>query len=233
MHIRFDGRTAIVTGAAHGFGRAIALGFANLGARVVACDVLKAELDETARLAADRQTRIEARILDVSDRHAVQKAIGATRDAHGRIDILVNDAGGVMGQVGPAARRGVRGGLARDLRREPRRRVLLQPGGRAGDEGGALRPHRQHLERRRPRHQPDRHPGVRVGEGGADRARRASSRTSSGRSASRSTTSRPASCDRTRRPRSNGSRTARTASAGSSRTSRSSASARPTTSPTA
>ena len=100
MHIRFEGRTAIVTGAAHGFGRAIALGFANLGARVVACDVLKAELDETARLAAMQQTRIEARILDVSDRHAVQKAVGATFDAYGRIDILVNDAGGVMGQVG-------------------------------------------------------------------------------------------------------------------------------------
>ena len=100
MHIRFEGRTAIVTGAAHGFGRAIALGFANLGARVVACDVLKAELDETARLAATQQTRIETRVLDVSDRHAVQKAVGATFDAYGRIDILVNDAGGVMGQVG-------------------------------------------------------------------------------------------------------------------------------------
>jgi len=100
MDIRFEGRTAIVTGAAHGFGRAIALGFANLGARVVACDVLKAELDETARLGAAQQTRIETRVLDVSDRRAVQTTIGETFDRHGRIDILVNDAGGVMGQVG-------------------------------------------------------------------------------------------------------------------------------------
>ena len=51
MHIRFDDRTTIVTGAAHGFGRAIALTFANLGARVIACDVLKDELDDTARIA--------------------------------------------------------------------------------------------------------------------------------------------------------------------------------------
>jgi len=100
MHIRFEGRTAIVTGAAHGFGRAIALGFANLGARVVACDVLKTELDETARLAVERKTVVETRVLDVSDRRAVQTTIGETFDRHGRIDILVNDAGGVMGQVG-------------------------------------------------------------------------------------------------------------------------------------
>ena len=52
MQIRFDGQTAIVTGAAHGFGRAIALRFARLGARVVGWDVVGAELDETARLAA-------------------------------------------------------------------------------------------------------------------------------------------------------------------------------------
>ena len=100
MHIRFDGRTAIVTGAAHGFGRAIALSFANLGARVVACDVLKGELDETARLAGEQGTTIDVRVLDVSDREAVRMMIGETLDARGRIDVLVNDAGGVLGQTG-------------------------------------------------------------------------------------------------------------------------------------
>jgi len=100
MHIRFDGRTAIVTGAAHGFGRAIALGFARLGARVVACDVLKGELDETAALAEAQRTPIDARVVDVSDRDAVQSMARAVLDAFGRIDILVNDAGGVLGQTG-------------------------------------------------------------------------------------------------------------------------------------
>jgi len=100
MHIRFDGRLAIVTGAAHGFGRAIALGFAGLGAHVVACDVLADELDETARLADDRSTPLEARVLDVTDRRAVSDLVHETLDGHGRIDILVNDAGGVLGQVG-------------------------------------------------------------------------------------------------------------------------------------
>lgn len=100
MHCRFDGRTAIVTGAAHGLGRAIALGLAGLGARVVGCDVLADELDETANLGEAQGSPLDVRVLDVTDRRAVNDVARETRAAHGRIDILVNDAGGVMGQVG-------------------------------------------------------------------------------------------------------------------------------------
>ena len=50
MNIEFAGRTAIVTGAAHGFGRAISLAFAQRGAQVWAWDVLADELVETRRL---------------------------------------------------------------------------------------------------------------------------------------------------------------------------------------
>ncbi len=100
MHIRFDGRTAIVTGAAHGFGRAIALRFAALGARVAACDINAEELDETARLAVVQGTPIETRAVDVGDREAVHAMVRGTLAAHGRVDVLVNDAGGVLGQIG-------------------------------------------------------------------------------------------------------------------------------------
>ena len=97
MNIAFDGRTVLVTGAAHGFGRAIAIAFCERGARVIACDILETELGETARLAGPS---CEARILDVTKRDAIQAAVGEIEARGDAVDILVNCAGGVLGQVG-------------------------------------------------------------------------------------------------------------------------------------
>ncbi len=100
MLIRFDGKTVIVTGAAHGFGRAIAMNFAALGANVIACDVLNDGLEETARLAREQGSPLRICVLDVSDAQSVHNIVAETFEASGRIDILVNNAGGVMGQTG-------------------------------------------------------------------------------------------------------------------------------------
>ncbi|HEY4303202.1 MAG TPA: SDR family NAD(P)-dependent oxidoreductase [Gemmatimonadaceae bacterium] len=96
MRFDFSGRTAIVTGAAHGFGRAISLAFARTGARVWACDVLTDELAKTRALCVAEGATCETRVVDVSDKNAVD-AFVAEIDA---VDVLVNNAGGVLGQVG-------------------------------------------------------------------------------------------------------------------------------------
>ena len=93
MQIRFDDKTVIVTGAAHGFGRAIAHTLSGLGARVHAWDVIASELEETKALASGH---CEVCVVDVTNPDAVQAATKAI----GQVDVLVNNAGGVLGQVG-------------------------------------------------------------------------------------------------------------------------------------
>ncbi len=97
MRVDLAGRTALVTGAAQGFGRAIALALVDAGAAVVACDVLEAGLAETAALAGEA---CMARLLDVTDEAAVAALFAELAGAGRQVDVLVNNAGGVLGQVG-------------------------------------------------------------------------------------------------------------------------------------
>lgn len=100
MNIDFTSKTAIVTGAAHGFGRAISLAFAQRGASVWACDVLADELAETAALCEAEAGKCQARVVDVREREAVFALVDEVLEADGTVHILVNNAGGVLGQVG-------------------------------------------------------------------------------------------------------------------------------------
>ncbi len=97
MNIAFEGRTVLVTGAAHGFGRAIAEVFAGRGARVFVCDVEEAGLAETVERIGHGAAG--ARV-DVTDRDSVRGWVDAAAQSTGRVDVLVNNAGGVLGQVG-------------------------------------------------------------------------------------------------------------------------------------
>ncbi|GAA5532245.1 SDR family NAD(P)-dependent oxidoreductase [Deinococcus aluminii] len=99
MNIRFDGQTVIVTGAAHGFGRAIALAFARLGGNVWACDVNRSGLALTEQQALEQGTALKVRMVDVTDREMVRTFVQEAGTGE-RLDVLVNNAGGVLGQVG-------------------------------------------------------------------------------------------------------------------------------------
>jgi len=93
MRIRFDGKTVVVSGAGHGFGRCIAETFAQLGARVFGCDLSAAELAETATVG------VKTEVLDLTDRGAAAAWIARIEQTTGgAVDVLVNNAGGVAEQ---------------------------------------------------------------------------------------------------------------------------------------
>lgn len=100
MNITFPNKTVIVSGAAHGFGRAISLAFAERGAQVWSCDVLADELAETQRLCREAGGQCEMRVVDITQKDAVSDFGAEASAGHGHVDILVNNAGGVLGQVG-------------------------------------------------------------------------------------------------------------------------------------
>jgi len=100
MQLDFSGKTAIVTGAAHGFGRAICLALAVNGARVWAVDIVADELADTQRLCVEVGGQCHSRAVDITRPEAVQALVQEICQSAGRVDILVNNAGGVLGQVG-------------------------------------------------------------------------------------------------------------------------------------
>lgn len=100
MQITFGQKTVIVTGAAHGFGRAIARAFAERGATVWACDVNTDGLATTQAEIREAGGSCEIRRVDVSDAAAVKAFVQEAEAEQGKVDICVNNAGGVLGQVG-------------------------------------------------------------------------------------------------------------------------------------
>jgi len=87
---RLEGKTALITGAAAGIGRATALRFAAEGARVMASDINAQALElVTGELGGEARSCV----IDTADDAQVQRAINTTVEAFGRLDILVNNAG--------------------------------------------------------------------------------------------------------------------------------------------
>lgn len=87
---RLQGKAAIVTGAARGMGAATARLFAAEGARVAIADILDEEGEALAAAIGGSAIYVH---LDVADEDQWRVALCAVRDAHGSVDVLVNNAG--------------------------------------------------------------------------------------------------------------------------------------------
>lgn len=90
------GKSAVVTGAASGIGKAIAMAFVEAGASVLLCDVNAKALESIAGELGDRAV---GRVTDVSDEDQVESSMRAAREAFGSLDIVVNCAG--FGAIAP------------------------------------------------------------------------------------------------------------------------------------
>ena len=91
-----ENRVAIITGAAMGLGRAIALTMAEEGAEVVIADVNESALKDTAREIEAIGQRVLATVTDVTSKEQAQRMVQRAVAAFGRVDILVNNAGGAL-----------------------------------------------------------------------------------------------------------------------------------------
>ncbi|HVS11593.1 MAG TPA: SDR family NAD(P)-dependent oxidoreductase [Planctomycetota bacterium] len=89
----FDGRVAVITGAASGIGRAIARRCAAEGMRLVLADVEEPALQAAARELADEGARVLALPVDVADREQVQALAAQSFEAFGAVHLVCNNAG--------------------------------------------------------------------------------------------------------------------------------------------
>ncbi len=93
MTKRLENKVALITGGSRGIGKAIAIAFAEAGAKLLLNARNEETLATTAEELREHGTQIEYYACDVSDRAAIEKMIAYAHDTFGHIDILVNNAG--------------------------------------------------------------------------------------------------------------------------------------------
>ena len=91
---RFTDKVVLITGTAEGMGRAITLAFAREGAIVIPTDINTKLLAETVKEASELSGRpVDWFKMDVTRKDEIEQTVKAIMDKHGRIDVLVNNAG--------------------------------------------------------------------------------------------------------------------------------------------
>lgn len=94
--MRLKGKVSIITGGGRGIGQATALKFAREGALVVVCDMNQATVDETVDVIRKDGFDALGFVVDVTKRSDIDAMVHAVMAKHGRVDVLVNNAGIVM-----------------------------------------------------------------------------------------------------------------------------------------
>lgn len=95
--MQLDGKTALVTGAASGIGRAVAISLAQRCCNLVLADIDESGLDKTHELLQQHGIHCTTHYLDVSDAAAIEDFPQVVQTAHSKLDILVNNAGVALG----------------------------------------------------------------------------------------------------------------------------------------
>lgn len=95
----FDGKVVVVSGAGSGIGRAVAHWFARLGAKLIICGRKPEKLERTAEALARYGGEVMVHPLSIRDPEAVAALFDAAWERFGRVDVLVNNAGGQFPQA--------------------------------------------------------------------------------------------------------------------------------------
>lgn len=88
-----EGKTALVTGATHGLGMAMAIGLAEAGANVVVNGHTPAKMEKALELYHEKGISVSGYLFDVTKEELVKSAIAQIEQEQGPIDILINNAG--------------------------------------------------------------------------------------------------------------------------------------------
>ena len=90
---KFEGRVVVITGGGSGIGRATALRLGEKGCQLALVDVNKERLEEVRAELEARGTKTSIHVADVSDADRMRALVGEVVDAHGCVNIIVNNAG--------------------------------------------------------------------------------------------------------------------------------------------
>lgn len=99
MSARFEGKVVLVAGGTGGLGRAVSLAFLEEGAKLIVPYRKQEEFDALKKAASAANSRLAGHTVDVADEAAVSQLIDGVLAQHGRLDALVNTAGGYAGGV--------------------------------------------------------------------------------------------------------------------------------------